>query len=182
MYFGIHDGLDLTDIPWRRGRGYDIEALSNLYTSTDAWARTVLQEVIRLADDTNSMRALGFCVGIEHAQFMAAHFNRHGISAVAIWGNSSRDDRVAALRDLADGKVKVVFSVDLFNEGVDVPNVDTLLMLRPTESPTLFLQQLGRGLRRSKEKNFCTVLDFVGTHRREFRFDRRYRALLGGDS
>ena len=87
---------------------------------------------------------------------------------------------MAALRDLADGKVKVVFSVDLFNEGVDVPTVDTLLMLRPTESPTLFLQQLGRGLRGSKDKNFCTVLDFVGTHRREFRFDRRYRALLGG--
>ena len=87
---------------------------------------------------------------------------------------------MAALRDLAAGKVRVVFSVDLFNEGVDVPTVDTLLMLRPTESPTLFLQQLGRGLRRSKDKNFCTVLDFVGTHRREFRFDRRYRALLGG--
>jgi superfamily II DNA or RNA helicase/HKD family nuclease len=180
MYFGIHDGLDLTEIPWRRGRGYDLEALSSLYTSTDAWARTVLQEVIRLADDPTSMRALGFCVGIEHAQFMAAHFNAHGVSAVAVWGDSSRDDRVAALRDLADGKVKVVFSVDLFNEGVDVPTVDTLLMLRPTESPTLFLQQLGRGLRRSKDKTFCTVLDFVGTHRREFRFDRRYRALLGG--
>ena len=133
-----------------------------------------------LLDDPNSMRALGFCVGIEHAQFMAAHFNKHGISAVAVWGSSPRDDRMAALRDLADGKVKVVFSVDLFNEGVDVPTVDTLLMLRPTESPTLFLQQLGRGLRRSKDKNFCTVLDFVGTHRREFRFDRRYRALLGG--
>ena len=180
MYFGIHDGLDFTDIPWRRGQGYDVEALSTLYTSTDAWARTVLQEVIRLADDPASMRALGFCVSIEHAQFMAAHFNSHGVSAVAVWGDSSRADRVAALRDLAAGNVKVVFSVDLFNEGVDVPTVDTLLMLRPTESPTLFLQQLGRGLRRSKDKNFCTVLDFVGTHRREFRFDRRYRALLGG--
>jgi hypothetical protein len=74
----------------------------------------------------------------------------------------------------------VVFSVDLFNEGVDVPAVDTVLMLRPTESPTLFLQQLGRGLRKSTGKGFCTVLDFVGTHRKEFRFDRRYRALLGG--
>jgi superfamily II DNA or RNA helicase/HKD family nuclease len=180
IYFGIHDGLDFTDIPWRRGQGYDVQALSTLYTSTDAWARTVLQEMMRLADDPASMRALGFCVSIEHAQFMAAHFNKHDVSAVAVWGNSSRADRVSALRDLAAGKVKVVFSVDLFNEGVDVPTVDTLLLLRPTESPTLFLQQLGRGLRRSKDKNFCTVLDFVGTHRREFRFDRRYRALLGG--
>ena len=180
MYFGIHDGLDLTDIPWRRGQGYDVQALSNLYTSTDAWARTVLQEVARLADDPARMRALGFCVSIEHAQFMAAHFNKHGVAAVAVWGNSSQADRASALRSLAAGTVRVLFSVDLFNEGVDVPTVDTLLLLRPTESPTLFLQQLGRGLRRSKDKNFCTVLDFVGTHRREFRFDRRYRALLGG--
>lgn len=180
MYFGIHDGLDLTDIPWRRGQGYDPRALSNLYTSTDAWARKVVQEVSRLADSLATMRALGFCVSIEHAKFMAAHFNHHGLPSVAIWGDSSQADREAALRDLADGKVRVVFSVDLFNEGVDVPTVDTLLMLRPTESPTLFLQQLGRGLRRSRNKSFCVVLDFVGTHRREFRFDRRYRALLGG--
>jgi superfamily II DNA or RNA helicase/HKD family nuclease len=180
MYFGIFDGIDLTDIPWRRGQGYDVQALSTLYTSTDAWARTVLQEVTRLADNPMTMRALGFCVGIEHAKFMAAHFNNHGVSAVAVWGDSPPDQRASALRDLAVGKVKVVFSVDLFNEGVDVPTVDTLIMLRPTESPTLFLQQLGRGLRKSKDKSFCTVLDFVGTHRREFRFDRRYRALLGG--
>lgn len=180
MYFGIHDGLDLTHIPWRRGQGYDIHALSELYTSTDAWARTVVNEVSRLADNPATMRALGFCVSIEHAQFMAAHFTRHGLPSVAVWGDSSRDVREAALKDLAAGKVRVVFSVDLFNEGVDVPTVDTLLMLRPTESPTLFLQQLGRGLRRSKNKGFCTVLDFVGTHRKEFRFDRRYRALLGG--
>lgn len=180
MYFGIHDGLDLTDIPWRRGRGYDIDALTNLYTSTDAWARTVVQEVNRLADSPQSMRALGFCVSIDHARFMAAHFTRHGLPSVAVWGDSPPAERAAALTDLAAGRVRVVFSVDLFNEGVDVPAVDTLLMLRPTDSPTLFLQQLGRGLRRSRSKSFCTVLDFVGTHRREFRFDRRYRALLGG--
>lgn len=180
MYFGIHDGLDLTDIPWRRGQGYDVEALSNLYTSTDAWARTVLQEALRFADNPATMRGLGFCVSIEHARFMAKHFNQHEMPAVAVWGDSPPADRKAALKDLADGKIRVVFSVDLFNEGVDVPAVDTVLMLRPTESPTLFLQQLGRGLRRSKGKTFCTVLDFVGTHRREFRFDRRYRALIGG--
>ena len=179
LYFGIHDGLDLTDIPWRRGRGYDIEALSDRYTSSDAWARLVVKQVGDRAD-VGSMRGLGFCVSIEHARFMARHFNHHGIAAVAIWGTGPRADREAALRDLAAGKVKVVFSVDLFNEGVDVPAVDTVLMLRPTESPTLFLQQLGRGLRQTKGKAFCTVLDFVGTHRKEFRFDRRYRALLGG--
>jgi hypothetical protein len=111
---------------------------------------------------------------------MARHFTRHGIDAVAVWGDSPRTEREAALRDLAAGRVRAVFSVDLFNEGVDVPEVDTVLMLRPTESPTLFLQQLGRGLRKTPGKPFCTVLDFVGTHRREFRFDRRFRALVGG--
>ncbi len=84
------------------------------------------------------------------------------------------------MRDLAEGKLRAVFTVDLFNEGVDIPNVDTLLLLRPTDSPTLFLQQLGRGLRKVAGKGACTVLDFVGTHRKEFRFDRRLRALLGG--
>ena len=99
---------------------------------------------------------------------------------MAVWGDSPPEERTGSLRDLEAGRVNVVFTVDLFNEGVDVPAVDTLLMLRPTESPTLFLQQLGRGLRRAHGKALCTVLDFVGTHRKEFRFDRRYRALLGG--
>ena len=126
------------------------------------------------------MRALGFCVSVEHARFMARQFEQRGISARAVWGDSSPEDRRSALRDLADGNVAVLFTVDLFNEGIDVPNVDTLLLLRPTESATLFLQQLGRGLRRAVGKSECTVLDFVGLHRREFRFDLRYRALLGG--
>lgn len=179
LYFGLHDGLDLRDIPWKRNQGYDLKALSNTYTSSDAWARLVVQQVAEHAEPA-VMRCLGFCVSVEHACFMAQHFTRHGIESVAIWGDSPWTEREAALRDLAEGRVRAVFSVDLFNEGVDVPNVDTVLMLRPTESPTLFLQQLGRGLRKAKDKPFCTVLDFVGTHRKEFRFDRRFRALLGG--
>ena len=179
LYFGIHDGLDLRDVPWRRGRGYDVDALSTVYTSSDAWARLVVQQVAEHTE-TATMRALGFCVSVEHARFMAQHFNRHGIPAVAVWGDSPRAEREGALRDLAQGRIRVVFSVDLFNEGVDVPAVDTVIMLRPTESPTLFLQQLGRGLRKTTTKSTCTVLDFVGTHRKEFRFDRRFRALLGG--
>jgi superfamily II DNA or RNA helicase len=180
VYYGIHDGLDLTMIPWRRGQGYDTDALSNLYTSTDSWARLVVKQLVEHVESAQSMRCLGFCVSIQHARFMAQHFNASGITATAVWGESSENDRSAALRDLRDGKIKVIFSVDLFNEGLDVPNVDTILMLRPTESPTLFMQQLGRGLRRSTNKTICTVLDFVGTHRKEFRYDRRFRALLGG--
>jgi superfamily II DNA or RNA helicase/HKD family nuclease len=179
-YYGIHDGLDLRDIPWRRGRGYDVEALSNLFTATEAWARLVLKEVDRRAEDISRMRALGFCVSINHARFMARVFRDAGVAATAIWADTPDGERRQALRDLAEHRVNVVFSVDLFNEGVDVPAVDTLLMLRPTDSPTLFLQQLGRGLRRHPSKSVCTVLDFVGHHRSEFRFDRRFGALLGG--
>ncbi len=179
IYFGVHDGLDLRDIPWKRGQGYQVDALSGLYTSTDAWARLVVKEV-NARTDVSTMRCLGFCVSVPHAEFMARHFTEHNIPAVAISGESPEHERKAALRELAAGRVRVVFSVDLFNEGVDVPAVDTVLLLRPTESPTLFLQQLGRGLRKAAGKTVCTVLDFVGNHRREFRFDLRFRALLGG--
>jgi superfamily II DNA or RNA helicase len=144
-YYGIHDGLDLRDVPWRRGRGYDIAALSDVYTSNDAWARLVYTQLDAHVDDRSTMRCLGFCVSVDHAQFMARAFTALGVSAVALSGESSDPERQAALRDLAAGRVRVIFSVDLFNEGVDIPAVDTILMLRPTESPTLFLQQLGRG-------------------------------------
>ncbi|MBA3523642.1 MAG: DUF3427 domain-containing protein, partial [Geodermatophilaceae bacterium] len=179
MYYGVHDGLDLREVPWRRGMGYDAASLTGVYTSSDAWARLVLKQVDDLVS-LSTMRALGFCVSVEHARFMAGHFRRHGIPAVAVDGTSPPAQRADALRELASGEVRAVFSVDLFNEGLDVPTVDTLLLLRPTESPTLFLQQLGRGLRKAEGKAVCTVLDFVGLHRREFRFDLRYRALLGG--
>jgi len=179
-YYGIHDGLDLRDIPWRRGRGYDADKLSNLVTGNDVLAHLVLKELDRRVGDVSKLRALGFCVSIEHARFMARAFSAAGVPAVAIWSDTPESERRAALRDLAQRRVAVVFSVDLFNEGIDVPTVDTLLMLRPTDSPTLFMQQLGRGLRKSLGKTVCTVLDFVGHHRKEFRFDRRFRALLGG--
>ena len=179
-YFGIHDGLDLREIPWRRGRGYDSDALTNLLTGTDASARQVVKELERRVDNLARMRALGFCVSVEHARFMAKIFNDTGIPSQAVWADTPSDQRRQALEDLAARRINVLFSVDLFNEGVDVPVVDTLLLLRPTDSPTLFLQQLGRGLRKSHGKLQCTVLDFVGHHRKEFRFDRRFRALLGG--
>jgi len=180
IYYGVHDGLDLAKIPWRRGHGYDVEALSQLYTSNDAWARLVIHQIEVHAENLRTMRCLGFCVSVEHAKFMASHFNGAGISAVAVSGQSSESERKEALQELAAGTIKVVFSVDLFNEGIDVPNVDTILLLRPTESATLFMQQLGRGLRRSANKTICTVLDFVGTHRKEFRYDLKFRALVGG--
>jgi len=109
---------------------------------------------------------------------MARVFSDAGIASRAVWGDSPPEDRRKALLDLAGGTIQVLFSVDLFNEGLDVPPVDTLLMLRPTESATLFLQQLGRGLRRTAGKAMCTVLDFVGHQHKEFRFDRKLMGLL----
>ncbi len=179
-YFGLHDGLDLTQVPWRRGKGYDTTGLTNIYTASDVWARRVVKEFVDRVDDIEKVRALGFCVSVDHAQFMARIFSQNGIPSIAISGDTPEDVRRNTLSDLQDGRLTVLFSVDLFNEGLDVPNVNTLLLLRSTESPTLFLQQLGRGLRRADGKTVCTVLDFVALHRKEFRFDRRYRALLGG--
>lgn len=180
LYYGIADSIDLREVPWRRGRGYDIAALSGIYTASESWGRTVVEQLSKHVADIGRIRALGFCVSIEHAQFMARVFVDAGIRAVAIWSDTPDAQRTQALRDLGEGVTNVLFSVDLFNEGVDVPTVDTLLFLRPTDSPTLFMQQLGRGLRRVYGKSACTVLDFVGQHRREFRFDRRLRAVLGG--
>ncbi|TWG26242.1 superfamily II DNA or RNA helicase [Actinoplanes teichomyceticus] len=180
VYYGIHDGIDLTDIPWRRGQGYDLNALTEAYVGNESWIRFVYDQLHKHVDNVHFIRCLGFCASVDHARYMAAEFHKLGITAVAVSGTSSDEERRAALRGLEDGTIQVVFSVDLFNEGVDVPAVDTLLFLRPTDSATLFLQQLGRGLRLMEGKTVCTVLDFVGLHRREFRFDRRYRALIGG--
>jgi superfamily II DNA or RNA helicase/HKD family nuclease len=179
-YFGVHDGLDLTRVPWTRGRGYSVDGLTNVMDGNEIWARRIIQLVHEHVEDVSTMRALGFCVSVQHARFMTRMFNEAGIRATAVWADSPAEERKAALQALARGEVNVLFSVDLFNEGVDVPVVDTLLMLRPTESPTLFLQQLGRGLRKASGKTVCTVLDFVGTHRKEFRFDRRFRGLFEG--
>ncbi len=179
-YFGIADGTDLRKVAWRRGSGYDVEGLTNVLTADDAIARRVLKQLSDHVENVQNIKALGFCVSVEHARFMARVFTEAGLKSVATWADTPATEREAALQSLADGELQVLFSVDLFNEGVDVPSVDTLLMLRPTESGTLFLQQLGRGLRHYPGKRICTVLDFVGQHRREFRYDKRFTALLGG--
>lgn len=177
-YFGIGDNTDLTAISWRNGR-YDVGELSNVYTGNNARAAIVLKQLHDKVTDPHRIRALGFCVGVAHAEFMAKVFNEAGIRAEALSGSSSADLRRRVLRDLQAGSLNAVFAADLLNEGVDLPAVDTVLFLRPTESATLFLQQLGRGLRLSPGKDVLTVLDFVGNDRAEFRLDHRFRALTG---
>lgn len=177
-YFGIADDVDLAGIKWTRGR-YDEAALSNVYTGNDARAALVLRQVRDKIADVSAMRAIGFCVGVAHAQYMARVFTDAGVPSRALSGETSMQDRKAALDALKSGDIKVLFAADLLNEGVDLPDVDTVLFLRPTESATIFLQQLGRGLRRTATKPVLTALDFVGHHRKEFRFDQRFRALTG---
>ena len=179
QYFGLHDDVALTSLAWKRGRGYDLSELSNVYTGNGHRLRLVLQAVRDKVEDPGLMRALGFCVSVQHADFMAARFTAAGIPSRALTNKTSPADRATALTDLRDRTVNVLFTVDLFNEGIDLPSVDTVLFLRPTESATVFLQQLGRGLRLSDNKACLTVLDFIGAQHRDFRFDLRFRALTG---
>ncbi|GAB3625000.1 DEAD/DEAH box helicase [Mariniluteicoccus endophyticus] len=177
-YFGINDGTDLRQIQWARGRYTDAE-LTNLYTGNDARTRVILKELTEKVTDVHTMRALGFCVGVHHARYMAQVFNEQGIPALDVNGDTPADQRAEAVRKLQRGEVSILFTADLFNEGVDIPEVDTVLFLRPTESATVFLQQLGRGLRRTRDKPVLTALDFVGHQHKRFRFDQRFTALTG---
>src|SRR4051794_20696083 len=179
QYFGVHDDVALEQVRWKRGRGYDITELTNVYTGDDHRVRLILQAVHDKVESPGRMRALGFCVSIQHAEFMAERFSAAGIPGQAITSQTSREERAAALAALRDRTVNVLFTVDLFNEGLDIPTVDTVLFLRPTESATVFLQQLGRGLRLAEDKACLTVLDFIGAQHQEFRFDLRFRALTG---
>ncbi|MBC9731291.1 DUF3427 domain-containing protein [Streptomyces sp. TRM68367] len=175
-YFGIPDGTDLTNLGWQKGTYADQE-LGNLYTGNHARARIVVKQIRDKIAEPGAMRALGFCVTKAHAHFMADFFRQAGFQATALDSASPAAVRAQALADLRDGKLQIIFSVDLFNEGLDIPDVDTLLLLRPTNSATVFLQQLGRGLRRTDTKPVLTVLDFIGQHRTEFRFEEQFRAL-----
>lgn len=179
QYFGVHDGTDLSWIDFRSGR-YDVSKLEQVYTADDLRASVVLRAIADKIRAPREMRALGFCVSKKHARFMAEYCVKKGLPARALTDEDDHAERAAAIRQLRAGEINVLFTVDLFNEGVDLPTVDTVLFLRPTESATIFLQQLGRGLRLADDKECLTVLDFIGTAHRKFRFDQRFRAIVGG--
>jgi superfamily II DNA or RNA helicase len=181
QYFGINDNVDLeaAGVSWRRGFGYDTTELSNVYTGNDARVALVLEQMNHYVDDLNEMKAIGFCVSIEHAEYMAKKFNLAGIPSSAVTSKVTSEERKNTLASFRNGSIKAIFAVDIFNEGVDIPDINTLLMLRPTESATVFIQQLGRGLRKSETKKSLTVLDFVGNQNKNFRFDMKYGRLLG---
>ena len=181
QYFGISDTVDLSQLRWTKG-GYDKSELSNLYLLNRVFAERradhIIQSLDKYVTDMNDMKALGFCVSIDHANFMAEHFNRHCVPSLALTSQSSDLERHTAKARLLSGEIRIIFVVDIFNEGVDIPDVNTVLFLRPTESLTVFLQQLGRGLRLAEGKECLTVLDFIGQANKKYNFEEKFTALL----
>ncbi|AEE95426.1 DEAD/DEAH box helicase family protein [Mahella australiensis] len=171
-YYGIYDEIDYSGIDYKNGK-YNEKQLEQVL-SINKRADLILQNYLKY----KSQRALGFCSSRNHAVFMAKYFKDHGINACAVIsgnGYSNLDDtqtylyvveRNEAVKRLKTAEIKVIFSVDIFNEGLDVPEVDMVMFLRPTESPTIFLQQLGRGLRKKGEKKYVNVLDFIGNYKK----------------
>jgi superfamily II DNA or RNA helicase/diadenosine tetraphosphate (Ap4A) HIT family hydrolase/HKD family nuclease len=158
-YFGIADDVDYQPIPWRSGR-FDARALTEAVETSER-----AQHALNVWRDKGGGRALAFCVTVDHADFMAEFFRRNSVNAVAVHSGPTSAPRILSVDQLRAGDLQVICTVDVFNEGLDVPEVDTILMLRPTESPVVFLQQLGRGLRRSAAKDALVVIDFIGNHR-----------------
>ncbi len=160
-YYGIYDGVDYSGLPVVRGK----------YLQKDLDIRLIVKErcdlIYKNYRKYGSQRALGFCCSRAHAEKMAEEFCARNVPSCAVYsdadGNFS-EDRTAAIEKLEKGELKVIFSVDMFNEGVDIPSLDMVMFLRPTESPVVFLQQLGRGLRKEAGKEYLTVLDFMGNY------------------
>jgi len=176
-YVGVDDGTDLRQLSWNTG-DYAVGDLESLYTGHHERVKRIIDSIHRWVELPAGMRALGFCVSVKHAQFMTDQFNSRGFRAEHLSGEHSHEERDAALARLKAGATQVVFSVDVLGEGIDVPDVDTLLLLRPTQSPVLFAQQLGRGLRTAPGKAGCLVLDFIGQHRVEYRLEERFMTML----
>lgn len=181
QYFGVTDDtINLRKIKWHNG-GYDKTELSYKLTEgieAQSRASLVLNSLFKYIGDIEEVKGLGFCVSIENAKFMSNYFNSHNIPSIFLSARSSDEVRLSAKDKLIEGKIKFIFVVDLYNEGVDIPAINTILFLRPTESLTIFLQQLGRGLRLCEGKDCLTVLDFIGQANQRYKFEDKFSALL----
>ena len=174
-YFGVPDDVDYAQIPWRNAR-FDEAALTRA-VATQKRAENALDQHRKRA----GKRTLAFCVSQRHADFMAEFFNRAGVRAVAVHSGPESAPRAASLERLAGGGIDIIFAVDMFNEGVDVPTIDTVLMLRPTESGVIWQQQFGRGLRVAEGKSHLHVIDYIGNHRVFLTKVRTLLRLSAGD-
>lgn len=177
QYFGVSDYVDLSTISWSRGK-YNISELTNIYMNEDRRVGEIIQALQKYTRDPEDVRALGFCVSMDHARYMAEKFSLAGFKAAYLTSDNNHN-RDIVKQQLVQKDINYLFVVDIFNEGVDIPEIDTVLFLRPTESLTVFLQQLGRGLRLADGKDGLTVLDFVGNARPEYNFANKFRALVG---
>lgn len=167
-YYGVKDDIDYAQIRW----------VGTHYDETELTARqleeAVVEKVYHKWLELKQTRTIGFCSSVKQAQFMARYFEAQGVRALALTGNNSRATRKLAREQLMRGEVDIIFTVDLFNEGVDIPTVDTLLFIRPTESIAIFTQQIGRGLRIADSKEKCVIIDFIGNYRNA---DRKLKLL-----
>ncbi|MBK0369223.1 DEAD/DEAH box helicase [Flavobacterium agrisoli] len=177
QYFGISDSIDLSKVKWEKGR-YVASELTNIYTKNNIRVGEIINSLEKYTNDIREIRAIGFCVSVEHAVFMAEKFKLAGLKAQYLTSKNS-NKRDTLREQFKKKELNYLFVVDIFNEGVDIPEIDTVLFLRPTESLTIFLQQLGRGLRLAEGKDCLTVLDFVGNARPEYDFENKFRALIG---
>lgn len=158
-YFGVPDEVDYRNIPWRSNR-FDPEELEAAVVTETRAANALEQHEKR-----GGSRTVAFCCSVRHARFMRDYFAKAGKRVAAVYSDTDSDPRASSLEKLASGELDVLFAVDMFNEGVDLPAIDTVMMLRPTESKILWLQQLGRGLRKSDDKDRLSVIDYIGNHR-----------------
>ena len=177
QYFGVTDNIDLSQVKWEKGK-YSISELNNIYTKNDIRINQIINSLDKYTLDLYDLRAIGFCVTVEHAIYMTEKFNLAGLKSRYLTSKNSHE-RDEIREQFKRKDFNYLFVVDIFNEGVDIPEIDTVLFLRPTESLTVFLQQLGRGLRLADGKDCLTVLDFVGNSRPEYDFESKFRALIG---
>ncbi|QDH78403.1 DUF3427 domain-containing protein [Echinicola soli] len=176
QYFGISDNTNLSNLNWR-GK-YIPSELSKVYTGNDKRVGHIIDNLEKYVTDIHQVKAIGFCVTKEHAKYMAEKFSLAGLKSNYLV-SGYKENRIKIFNQFQTNSINYLFVVDIFNEGVDIPEIDTVLFLRPTESLTIFLQQLGRGLRLHKDKECLTVLDFVGNARPEYDFEGKFRALIG---
>ena len=177
QYFGIDDVVDLSSVAWKKGR-YIPGELTRIYTQNDNRVNHILQNMESILEDIHAIKCLAFCVSQDHADYMAKKFLIKNVRSAVLTSRNSQDRNI--LREkLIRGELNILFVVDIFNEGVDIPEIDTVLFLRPTESLTVFLQQLGRGLRLTDSKDCLTVLDFVGNAKPEYDFSSKFRGMVG---
>ena len=179
-YYGITDSVDYSMVAWDKGH-YVASELSHIYTHNDARTAVILRSLQQYLTNIRDVRALCFCVDQQHAKYMAAKFTLCDLKADVLTSENAQM-RTVLYNRLKRKEINYLFVVDMFNEGVDIPEVDTILFLRPTESLTVFIQQFGRGLRKAEGKTHVDILDFVGNSRTEFNYTDRMRVMMGRTS